>query len=279
MSATNSSCVDVTFSVAENLSIDWTLFSGRASSPWASGTTTDDTWTGCFSEPFACAQLTAQVSWSGDSQTSYSTYVHVVWNGVVWADEYLGLDPSNEVTVVWIGNECHKDYYQICNYNANTWLLDVELTTEVTDSLKIPVYWTVYSDFVHHGRSNIHQKDRFRYEGYRSNTTYRSLHCIEYNGGCNEFGISQQSAIASDPIIRVNGIVKTDRWNCTQGLCDGYTVTPLQGCSDSLSGGAIVGIVVAAVVGAAILYCAAARLIHRNRNECSSELSREQAQD
>ena len=272
MSVTTRSCVDVTIGGAENSTIDWTLNLAATLEPLASGTTANGTWTGCVNEPFDCAELTARVSpyyEVDDDDGTYSAGKYVVWNGTVWAQGYVELDPNNEVSIAWIGNECHNELYQICQkFNPNTWLLDVELTTTDSDSPE----WAVYSDFV--GSRGIILDDPYVHY-HRPNTTYRSLSCIEYNGGCNELGLYQWTPLPSDPIIRVNGIVKTDSWNCTQGSCDGRIVTPLQGCSESLSGGAIAGIVIAAVVGAAILYWAAARFIRRKQNS----LEQEQAQD
>ena len=278
MSLTNSSCFNVTIGGAENWTIDWALNLASTLEPLASGTTSNGTWTACVNEPFGCAELTARVSphYEVDDVaflTTYSAGSHVVWNGTVWAQGVVKPDPYNEVSIAWIGNECHNEIYQICHkLNPNTWLLDVELTTTEGDDPELSVYWVVYSDFLG-SRSNLLHDPYVHY--HQPNTTYRSYSCIEYNGGCNELGLYQRTPLPSDPIIRVNGIVKTDSWNCTQGFCDGNTVTPLQGCSESLSGGAIAGIVIAAVVGATILYWAAARFIRRKQNS----LEQEQAQD
>ena len=282
MAVTNSNCVDVTVDSAENFIIDWTLKSAATLQSLATGTTANGTWTTCVNEPFSCAELTARVSpYEVDDAAFQLSRINVVWKGIVWADAYVELDPNNnDVTIAWIGNECHNEIYRICHQyiNPNTWMLDVQLTTQVSDSSEVSVFWAVYSDYISGSRGNVLQNPH-SVQPYQSNTTYRSLICVEYNDGCNEFGIDQQSLLASDPIIRVNGIVKTETWNCTEGLCAGKIVTPLRGCSESLSGGAIAGIVIAAVVGAAILYLAAARLIRRKKNECSNESGQEQAQD
>ena len=295
MSATNSNCVEVTFdNTTFDGTLDWSLLKGGAYSLAAETTiANNDTWTGCFDEPFDCAELRAFYVPSEserndtDVRRLHYTNIHVVWNDTVWVEGWTPLSDAygnGDVSVVWIGNECHKYSYNLCMSNPNTWagngynddsnmwLLDVQLTTKVIESPpeEFPVYWKVYSNFLGGWGNLLH--DPFFLRKYQSNTTYRSLSCIEYNDGCTEFGINQDSAVASHPIIRVNGIIKTDRYtNCSHDLCDGQIVTPLEGC---MSAGAIAGIVLAAVAGAAILFYVAARLIRRKRNERREEEAR-----
>ena len=109
--SSSSSCVDVTVGGAENLTIDWTLESASTFSRLASGRTANNKWTGCVNEPFDCAQLRATLV--SQSEPVDHPPIQAVWNGIVWAEESTGLE-NNAVAMAWIGNECHKSYYQIC---------------------------------------------------------------------------------------------------------------------------------------------------------------------
>jgi hypothetical protein len=305
MSATNSNCVEVTFNTSGG-TLDWSLYKGGDFSIAAETTNAnnnDTYWTGCFDEPFDCAELRVRyVPSENDISTQpppYTANLHVVWNDIIWVEGWTPVSDAygnnnGDVSVVWIGNECHKYSYNLCMTNpnawtwngakddtSNMWLLDVQLTTKallnndnnIYPEDEFPIYWRVYSNF----RGNL-LNDPFYFKYRSNNATYRSLSCIEYKDGCTEFGIAQISAVASHPIIRVNGIEKTDRYtNCSDERCDGDVVTPLEGCDfwSQLSGGARAGIVLAAVAGAAILYSVAAPLIiRRKRNERQEEEAR-----
>ena len=307
MSATNSNCVEVTFNTSGG-TIDWSLYKGGDLSLAAETTNAnnDTFWTGCFDEPFDCAELRVlYVPSENDISIQpppYSANLHVVWNDTIWVEGWTPVSDAyhnnnGDVSVVWIGNECHKYSYNLCMTNPNTWtwnganddsnmlLLDVQLTTKallndnnINPEDEFPIYWNVYSDFI--GGLSILLNDPFYFKYRSNNATYRSLSCIEYKDGCTEFGIDQISAVASHPIIRVNGIEKTDRYtNCSDELCHGDIMTPLEGCDfwSQLSRGARAGIVLAAVAGAVILYVVAADfsyILRQKRNERRQEEAR-----
>ena len=123
MSATNSNCVEVTFNnTAFDGTLDWSLYKGGDLSLAAETTTTNnDTWTGCFDEPFDCAELGAfyvpSKSERNDTDVQpprYSANIHVVWNDTVWVEGWTWVSDANgngDVSVVWIGNECRKYSY------------------------------------------------------------------------------------------------------------------------------------------------------------------------
>jgi len=231
--------------------IDWKLDDERTTTLAYGTIGSNETFArACFNETFECAGLQAFLMYSEEHNqitNEYGTF-RAVWDGVVWADQHPYILPTSDpfIPLLWIGDGCYKHQFEVCEYNEDTWVLDVELTTAI-DANEEAVYWRVYSDMGGNSRGNLLRDPYFRY--YQPNTTYHSLQCIENSAGCTELGLKNWSSV-TDFAVRVNGQEKTDRWNCHKDLCDGDIVTPLRGCSydDSLSAGAIAGIVIACVV-------------------------------
>jgi len=248
-------------------SIGWDLRSNAdiSSPPLVSGTISPEETTAlaCFDDDFECAwlQMWDIVDANNSNQSTFSTgTLQLSWNGVVWADnQYISLEGVNAVIpdpLFWMGEECQQKSYEICG--AEFWLLDVELTT-TTDATEDSVYWRAYTQVSSQGSGVILHDPYYRY--YQPNTTFRSLHCID-NGwnGCTELGIGDDnlSFVVPDSIhIRVKGQeIQDPGYECNEDVCDGETVFALNNCESSLSGWAIAGIVIAAVVGVGVLWVA-----------------------
>ena len=187
------------------------------------------------------------------------------YNDVIWIDKPFDFNlqqPNYDVSSLgWIGNDCHKNKFQVCNYQNDVFLLDVALATKGQETTH-NVYWRVY---VHKNGGNLLHDPYFR--KYKPNASYRTLQCVPDWGknACIEFGLhnnkdNNSSSSISNLTLHVNGKkIRNEEgrsYYCNEGSCAGDIVTPLLHCSSSNGGAiriAIISIIASAVVAVVLV--------------------------
>ena len=250
----NTDCIEITldrYDDSIDIPIAWRLdstgggnFMGSLVSGLLPGNESTATacWNYTTSLDWSCAEFRATSRTARDEAVPYGRF-QLRWNDVVWADQPFDL--RNDESLAWIGHECQSNWFQICKYQNDAWLLDVGLTTGNETS---NVYWRVYVRVgdVDGRRGNLLHDPYFR--KYQPFTSYHSLNCIPDWGSdaCTEFGLKNNSLV-SNITLRVNGKERNHGvWYCDKGLCRGDIVTPLRGCS---SKGDLFGTTVASILG------------------------------
>ena len=239
----NSDCIEINlerYDDAIDIPIAWSLDStggsgggGNFFGSLASGilpgneSTASACWNHTTEFDWSCAEFRATSQAARDEAVPYGRFL-LRWNDVVWADHPFDL--RKDESLAWIGHDCQSNWFQICKYQNDVWLLDVGLTTGNETG---NVYWRVYVRVgdVEGRRGNLLHDPYFG--KYQPFTSYHSLNCIPDWGSnaCTEFGLKNDSFV-SDITLRVNGKERNHgSWYCDKELCNGDIVTPLRGCS------------------------------------------------
>jgi hypothetical protein len=176
-------------------------------------------------------------------------------------------------------NYLSGDQYGIIEYNmgqcsasdicsAGESLLDLQIETgrgvEWKDYI---LYWGVYDSKDHSNVDSV-------FSVYLPNRNYRAYRCLSMEDAGLDLYITTQSIendVISDYIITVDGTVRDDRDVCTEGYCEGFTVTPLSTLSthslSQSSQSSIIGIAVGCSVAAVVIILVVVFIVRRRRTQ------------